>query len=73
MEYRRQVMNTVNKMPYYIGSEKINQPQNVWNMSSFPAIYYILLTEMDTTLPTNKVLHQPIRYSTDPVRYSTDQ
>ena len=31
--YLLQVMNTVNKMPYHVGSEKINQPRNVWNMS----------------------------------------
>ena len=31
--YLLQVMNTVNKMPYHVGSEKINQPRNVWSMS----------------------------------------
>ena len=29
LKYRLQVMNTVNKMPYHVGSEKINQPRNV--------------------------------------------
>ena len=33
MKCRLQMMNTVNKMPEYVGSKNINQPQNVSNTS----------------------------------------